>query len=44
MLCESDARMALAEPVPTAYFNSDPQGNGEVSLDDVLLHSPARFV
>ncbi|XP_065508582.1 long-chain-fatty-acid--CoA ligase ACSBG2 isoform X2 [Caloenas nicobarica] len=42
MLCESDARMALAEPVPTACFNSDPQGTGEVSLDDVLLHSPAR--
>ncbi|XP_065714332.2 long-chain-fatty-acid--CoA ligase ACSBG2 isoform X3 [Patagioenas fasciata] len=42
MLCESDARMALAEPVPTAYLNSDPQGNGEVSLDDVLLCSPAR--
>ncbi|KAK2542322.1 Acsbg2 [Columba guinea] len=42
MLCESDARMALAEPVPTAYCNSDPQGNGEVSLDDVLLYSPAR--
>ncbi|XP_009915523.1 long-chain-fatty-acid--CoA ligase ACSBG2 isoform X2 [Haliaeetus albicilla] len=44
MLCESDARMALAEPVPTAYFNSDPQGNCEVSLDDVLLSSSARAV
>ncbi|XP_030322076.1 long-chain-fatty-acid--CoA ligase ACSBG2 isoform X2 [Calypte anna] len=42
MLCESDARMALAEPVPTACFNSDPQGNCEVSLDDVLLSSSAR--
>ncbi|XP_059687700.1 long-chain-fatty-acid--CoA ligase ACSBG2 [Gavia stellata] len=42
MLCESDARIAVAEPVPTAYFNSDPQGNCEVSLDDVLLNSSAR--
>ncbi|XP_009578031.1 PREDICTED: long-chain-fatty-acid--CoA ligase ACSBG2 [Fulmarus glacialis] len=44
MLCESDARMALAEPVPATYFNSDPQGNCEVSLDDVLLNSSARTV
>ncbi|XP_075031467.1 long-chain-fatty-acid--CoA ligase ACSBG2 isoform X1 [Calonectris borealis] len=44
MLCESDARMALAEPVPTTYFNSDSQGNCEVSLDDVLLNSSARTV
>ncbi|XP_009985007.1 PREDICTED: long-chain-fatty-acid--CoA ligase ACSBG2 [Tauraco erythrolophus] len=42
MLCESDARMALAEPVPVAYLNSDPQGNCEVSLDDVRLDSSAR--
>ncbi|XP_010003883.1 PREDICTED: long-chain-fatty-acid--CoA ligase ACSBG2 [Chaetura pelagica] len=39
MLGESDA---LAEPVPTACFNSAPQGNCEVSLDDVLLSSSAR--
>ncbi|XP_040447244.1 long-chain-fatty-acid--CoA ligase ACSBG2 isoform X2 [Falco naumanni] len=44
MLCESDARTALAEPVPAAYFNSDPQGNCEVALDDVLLNSSARTV
>ncbi|XP_054661526.1 long-chain-fatty-acid--CoA ligase ACSBG2 isoform X1 [Grus americana] len=44
MLCESDARMALAEPDPVAYFNSDPQGNCEVSLDDVLLNSSTRTV
>ncbi|XP_061871214.1 long-chain-fatty-acid--CoA ligase ACSBG2 isoform X2 [Colius striatus] len=42
MLCESDAGMALAEPVPTARLNSDPQGNCEVSLDDVLLSSSTR--
>ncbi|CAM9775117.1 unnamed protein product [Bubo scandiacus] len=44
MLCESDARMALAEPVPMAYFTSDPQGNCEVSLDDVLLSSSTGAV
>ncbi|XP_053906399.1 long-chain-fatty-acid--CoA ligase ACSBG2 isoform X2 [Cuculus canorus] len=42
MLCESDARVTLAEPDPTAYFNSGPQGNGEVALDDVLLSSATR--
>ncbi|XP_068276541.1 long-chain-fatty-acid--CoA ligase ACSBG2 isoform X2 [Nyctibius grandis] len=42
MLCESDARMALAEPVPAAYLSSDPPGNCEVSLDDILLNSSTR--
>ncbi|XP_035748210.1 long-chain-fatty-acid--CoA ligase ACSBG2 isoform X2 [Egretta garzetta] len=42
MLCESDARMALAEPVPVAYFDSDPQGSFEVSLDDVRLNTATR--
>ncbi|XP_069734132.1 long-chain-fatty-acid--CoA ligase ACSBG2 isoform X2 [Phaenicophaeus curvirostris] len=42
MLCESDTRVALAEPDPTAYFNSGLQGNGEVALDDVLLSSAMR--
>ncbi|XP_027523944.1 long-chain-fatty-acid--CoA ligase ACSBG2 isoform X2 [Corapipo altera] len=42
MLCESEARMALAEPVPMAYCNSAPEGNCEVSLSDVLLNSSPR--
>lgn len=44
VLCESEAGMALAEPVPAVYCNSDPAGNCEVSLDDVRLNSSARFV
>ncbi|XP_068853090.1 long-chain-fatty-acid--CoA ligase ACSBG2 isoform X2 [Aphelocoma coerulescens] len=42
VLCESDERMALAEPVPVAYCNSAPQGTCEVSLKDVLLNSSPR--
>lgn len=44
MLCESDARMALTEPVPTAYLNVDAQENCKVSLDGALVNSSARFV
>ncbi|XP_062452372.1 long-chain-fatty-acid--CoA ligase ACSBG2 [Rhea pennata] len=43
-LCESEARMALAEPVSVAYLNSDAQGKCEVSLDDVLINSSPRIV
>nr|XP_009665460.1 PREDICTED: long-chain-fatty-acid--CoA ligase ACSBG2 isoform X1 [Struthio camelus australis] len=43
-LCESDTRMALADPIPAAYPNSDAQGKCEVSLDDVLVNSSARIV
>lgn len=43
-LCESDAPMALAEPVPAAYCDSDPPGNCEVALEDVRLGSSARLV
>ncbi|XP_031948807.1 long-chain-fatty-acid--CoA ligase ACSBG2 isoform X2 [Corvus moneduloides] len=42
VLCESDERMALAEPVPVAYCNSAPQATCEVSLKDVLLNSSPR--
>ncbi|KAJ7416800.1 Long-chain-fatty-acid--CoA ligase ACSBG2 [Pitangus sulphuratus] len=41
-LCESEARMALAEPVPVAYCNSAPEGNCEVTLSDVLPSSSPR--
>ncbi|XP_035203967.1 long-chain-fatty-acid--CoA ligase ACSBG2 isoform X1 [Oxyura jamaicensis] len=44
MLCESDAHMALTEPVHTAYLNLDAQGNCKVSLDDALVSSSARAV
>lgn len=44
MLCEADAPVTVAEPVPVACSHSDPQGSAGVSLDDVLLNSPARFV
>ncbi|XP_010014394.1 PREDICTED: long-chain-fatty-acid--CoA ligase ACSBG2 [Nestor notabilis] len=44
MLCEADAPVAVAEPVPVACSNLDPQGSCEVSLDDVLLNSSARTV
>ncbi|KAI1230499.1 hypothetical protein IHE44_0009959 [Lamprotornis superbus] len=43
VLCESDARMALAEPVPVVYCNSALQGNCEVSREDVLLNSSPRI-
>uniref|UniRef100_A0A8D2MMG2 long-chain-fatty-acid--CoA ligase n=1 Tax=Zonotrichia albicollis TaxID=44394 RepID=A0A8D2MMG2_ZONAL len=40
VLCESDARMALAEPVSSvAYCNSALQGSCEVAGEDVLLNS-----
>ncbi|XP_014817124.1 PREDICTED: long-chain-fatty-acid--CoA ligase ACSBG2 isoform X1 [Calidris pugnax] len=42
MLCESEARVAPAEPVPVAYCGLDPAGDCEVSLDDVRLNSPTR--
>ncbi|XP_065601909.1 long-chain-fatty-acid--CoA ligase ACSBG2 isoform X2 [Cyrtonyx montezumae] len=44
MLCESDVRSTLAEPVPMAYLNVNAQGNGTVSLDDVTISSSARAV
>ncbi|XP_061211930.1 long-chain-fatty-acid--CoA ligase ACSBG2 isoform X2 [Neopsephotus bourkii] len=44
MLCEANAPVAVAEPVPVACSHLDPQGSAEVSLDDVLLNSPARAV
>ncbi|XP_061322785.1 long-chain-fatty-acid--CoA ligase ACSBG2 isoform X3 [Pezoporus flaviventris] len=44
MLCEANAPVAVAEPVPVACSHSDPQGSAEVSLDDVLLNSSARAV
>ncbi|XP_005060074.2 PREDICTED: long-chain-fatty-acid--CoA ligase ACSBG2 isoform X1 [Ficedula albicollis] len=42
VLCESEARMALAEPVPVVYCNSLLQGSSEVSQEDVLLNSSPR--
>uniref|UniRef100_A0A8D2P843 Long-chain-fatty-acid--CoA ligase ACSBG2 n=1 Tax=Zosterops lateralis melanops TaxID=1220523 RepID=A0A8D2P843_ZOSLA len=39
VLCESEARMALAEPVSVAYCNSALQGTCEVPQEDVLLNS-----
>ncbi|XP_041272696.1 long-chain-fatty-acid--CoA ligase ACSBG2 isoform X2 [Onychostruthus taczanowskii] len=42
VLCESDARMALAEPVSVAYCNSALQGSCEVAGEDVLLNSSPR--
>ncbi|OWK51429.1 Long-chain-fatty-acid--CoA ligase ACSBG2 [Lonchura striata] len=42
VLCESDARMALAEPVSVAYCNSALQGSCEVAREDVLLNSSPR--
>lgn len=45
VLCESDARMALAEPVSSvAYCNSALQGSCEVAGQDVLLNSSPRLV
>uniref|UniRef100_A0A674GJM2 Long-chain-fatty-acid--CoA ligase ACSBG2 n=1 Tax=Taeniopygia guttata TaxID=59729 RepID=A0A674GJM2_TAEGU len=42
VLCESDARMALAEPVSVAYCNSALQGSCEVPREDVLVNSSPR--
>ncbi|XP_059726054.1 long-chain-fatty-acid--CoA ligase ACSBG2 isoform X3 [Haemorhous mexicanus] len=42
VLCESDARMALAEPVSVAHCNSALQGSCEVAGEDVLLNSSPR--
>uniref|UniRef100_A0A8C6ZUT7 Long-chain-fatty-acid--CoA ligase ACSBG2 n=1 Tax=Nothoprocta perdicaria TaxID=30464 RepID=A0A8C6ZUT7_NOTPE len=43
MLCETDTRVAVVEPVPAVYLNSDAQAKYEVSLDDVLVNSSARM-
>ncbi|RLV90745.1 hypothetical protein DV515_00014336 [Chloebia gouldiae] len=42
VLCESDAGMALAEPVSMAYCNSALQGSCELAREDVLLNSSPR--
>lgn len=44
VLCESEARMALAEPVSVAYCSSALQGTCEMPQEDVLLDSSPRFV
>ncbi|KAF2980937.1 hypothetical protein EK904_006545 [Melospiza melodia maxima] len=45
VLCESDARMALAEPVSSvAYCSSALQSSCEVAGEDVLLNSSPRLV
>eukprot|EP00076_Gallus_gallus_P030673 XP_015155300.1 long-chain-fatty-acid--CoA ligase ACSBG2 isoform X1 [Gallus gallus] len=44
MLCESEARSTLADPVPMAYLSVDAQGSSEVSLDDITINSSAGTV